>query len=207
MTEKFPKKKYQKISNFYYDYISNLNSEMNLIDINQLNKITEQIIIAIKKKRNIFVCGNGGSAAIANHLLADYAKYIKTKNDIKIKVISLSSNIEMITAISNDINYESIFSYQLNNYALKNDVLISISSSGNSKNILDVIKTAKKLGVKTISFLGFGGGEAKRLSDFSLSISQKNYGMSEDSAHIFMHTICQFIKQKISSKNIKNITF
>ena len=69
MTEKFPKKKYKKISNFYYDYISNLNKEMNLIDINQLNKITDQIIFAIKKKRNIFVCGNGGSAAIANHLL------------------------------------------------------------------------------------------------------------------------------------------
>ena len=74
----------------------------------------------------------------------------------------MSSNIEMITAISNDINYDSIFSYQLNNYALKNDILISISSSGNSKNILNAIKTAKKLGVKTISFLGFAGGKKQK---------------------------------------------
>ena len=128
----------------------------------QLDKITNQLVSTIKKRKNIFVCGNGGSAAIANHLLADYAKYIKTNYKLKIKVISLSSNIEIITAISNDINYDNIFSYQLNNYAKRGDVLISISSSGNSKNIIEAIKKAKKLGVKSISFLGFDGVKQKK---------------------------------------------
>lgn len=207
MTKQFPKKKYKKISNFYNDYILALNNSLSHIDMKQLDKITNQLVSTIKKRKNIFVCGNGGSAAIANHLLADYAKYIKTNYKLKIKVISLSSNIEIITAISNDINYDNIFSYQLNNYAKRGDVLISISSSGNSKNIIEAIKKAKKLGVKSISFLGFDGGKAKKISDYNLSIPLKNYGISEDSAHIFMHAICQFIKQKISSKKIKNITF
>ena len=204
MIKQFPKKKYKKISNFYSDYILALNNSLSHIDFKQLDKITSRLISTIKKRKNIFVCGNGGSAAIANHLLADYAKYIKTNYKLKIKVISLSSNIEIITAIS---NYDYIFSYQLNNYAKRGDVLISISSSGNSKNIIEAIKKAKKLGVKSISFLGFDGGKAKKISDYNLSIPQKNYGISEDSAHIFMHAICQFIKQKISSKKIKNITF
>ena len=109
--------------------------------------------------------------------------------------------------IYNDINFDKIFSYQLENLIQKNDLLVSVSSSGNSKNILDAIKMCNKKGGISISFLGFGGGKAKKISNYSLIFDMKNYGLSEDSAHIFMHVICQFLKQKISSLKIKNIIF
>ena len=139
--------------------------------------------------------------------MADYGKYIKTNNDLKPKIISLSSNIEVITAISNDISFDKIFSYQLENLMQKNDLLVSVSSSGNSKNILEAIRMCNKKGGTSISFLGFGGGKAKRISNHSLIFDVKNYGLSEDSAHVFMHVICQFLKQKISNLKIKKIIF
>lgn len=203
----FPSKKYKLIDEFYNDYVSILNNFLKRVDSNSLVKVSNLILKALRKDSKIFICGNGGSAAIANHFLADYGKYIKTNNDLKPKIISLSSNIEIITAISNDISFDKIFSYQLENLIQKNDLLLSVSSSGNSKNILEAIKVCNKKGGTSISFLGFGGGKAKRISHHSLIFDVKNYGLSEDSAHIFMHVICQFLKQKISNLKIKNIIF
>jgi phosphoheptose isomerase len=203
----FPSRKYKSINEFYDDYVSILNNFLKQVDINSLVKVSNLILKALKKNSKIFICGNGGSAAIANHFLADYGKYIKTNSDLKPKIISLSSNIEIITAISNDISFDKIFSYQLENLMQKNDLLVSVSSSGNSKNILEAIKMCEKKGGTSISFLGFGGGKAKKISNHSLIFDVKNYGLSEDSAHIFMHVICQFLKQKISNLKIKKIIF
>ena len=203
----FPSKKYKLIDEFYNDYVSILNNFLKKVDCNSLVKVSNLILKALRKNSKIFICGNGGSAAIANHFVADYGKYIKTNNDLKPKIISLSSNIETITAISNDISFDKIFSYQLENLIQKNDLLLSVSSSGNSKNILEAIRMCNKKGGTSISFLGFGGGKAKRISNHSLIFDVKNYGLSEDSAHIFMHVICQFLKQKISNLKIKNIIF
>lgn len=203
----FPSKKYKSIDEFYNDYVSALNNSLKQVDSNSIVKVSNLILKALKKNNRIFICGNGGSAAIANHFVADYGKYIKTDNNLKPKIVSLSSNIELITAISNDINFDKIFSYQLENLMQKKDLLVSVSSSGNSKNILDAIKMCNKKGGISISFLGFGGGKAKKISNYSLIFDMKNYGLSEDSAHIFMHVICQFLKQKISSLKIKNIIF
>ena len=207
MIKNFPLKKYNSIIKFYKDYIRVLNECLHEIDEENLFKISNEIQFALENKKKIFVCGNGGSAAIANHFLADYAKYIKTNDKLKPQIISLSSNIEIITAISNDISFEQIFSYQLSNLISKDDLLISISSSGNSKNILKALEVCKKNGGRSISFLGFDGGQAKKISNYSLVLNMRNYGLSEDSAHIFMHVICQYLKQKISKLPINKITF
>mgnify|MGYP001215468001 FL=1 len=117
---------------------------------------------------------------------------------LKPKVISLSSNLETITAISNDLNYDQIFKYQAESLFEKNDLLLIISSSGNSKNVKEVIKYSKKKGVKVIGFSGFKGGYLKKHSDISVHIPADNYGISEDSHHILMHVILQYLilKQK-----------
>jgi phosphoheptose isomerase len=105
----FPSRKYKSINEFYDDYVSILNNFLKQVDRNSLVKVSNLILKALKKNSKIFICGNGGSAAIANHFLADYGKYIKTNSDLKPKIISLSSNIEIITAISNDISFDKIF--------------------------------------------------------------------------------------------------
>jgi phosphoheptose isomerase len=132
---------------------------------------------------------------------------MKTDNNLCPKIFSLSSSNELLTAISNDISYDKIFSYQLKVLASSGDILLVISSSGNSKNLIEVIKAAKKMKIKIISFTGFDGGIIKRISDYNLHFNYKNYGISEDLHHISMHLICQYIRMKYSNKDVKKIKF
>lgn len=203
----FIKKKYNNISNFSKDYISILSDTLHKIDFNSLSKIVSLIEKKVKNKKTLYVCGNGGSAAISNHFVCDYLKYMRTDNNLLPKIFSLSSSNELITAISNDISYNKIFSYQLKVLACSGDILLVISSSGNSKNLIEVIKAAKKMNIKTISFTGFDGGIIKRISDYNLHFNYKNYGISEDLHHISMHLVCQYIRMKYSNRNVKKIKF
>ncbi len=204
---KFPKKKYSEINQFFYNYIDNLNLCLRKTNLKKLKKISKMIEDTIKNKNKIFICGNGGSAAIANHYVADYLKLLRTNTNLKPKIISLVSNMELITAISNDLNYDEIFSYQLETLAEKQDLLLMVSASGNSKNLLNALKFTKKIKMKSISFVGFNGGALLKKSDICLHTKISNYGISEDLAHIFMHIIIQFLRQKNLTKNLKRVKF
>ena len=131
---------------FFKNYYENLKLVMNNINLKKLLIITNFLEKKIINNNNIFVAGNGGSAAIANHMLCDFNKGIKisSKKKLKPKIISLVSSIEIMTAVANDINYNEIFSNQLENYYKKGDCLICFSSSGQSENIIQVMKFAKK---------------------------------------------------------------
>ena len=183
----------KNFNNFLETYLSNLINSIKLSKIDQIEKASIKILETIKKKGTIFVCGNGGSAAISNHYVCDYLKFLRQHTKLKPKVISLSSNLETITAISNDFSYDQIFKYQAESLFEKNDLLLIISSSGNSKNIKEVVKYSKKKGVKVIGFSGFKGGYLKKHSDISVHIPADNYGISEDSHHILMHIILQYL--------------
>ena len=204
---KFPKKKYKSIKEFSLQYLMLRYKDITSINFIELEKIIHLIEKKIEKQQTLYVCGNGGSAAIANHFVSDYLKYARTNTSIKPKIISLSSNLETITAISNDFNYSKIFSYQLESLATTDDILLTISSSGNSENIINALKTAKVKKLKTISFSGFGGGKAHKLSDYGIALKSKNYGIVEDLHHTLMHFICQFLRQKYATKNINRISF
>ncbi len=203
----FPKKKYKKIRDYFFDYLNVSSEVIKKIDIEILIKIANLLENKIKSNKNIFICGNGGSAAIANHYVADYLKLLRTNTKLKPKFISLVSNFELITAISNDISYDKIFSYQIESLGSKNDLLIIISSSGNSKNLINAIKVAKNKKMKIISFVGFSGGLIHKKSDLSLLSKVNNYGISEDIAHILMHIIIQFLRQKNLTKNLEKVKF
>ena len=182
-----------KIQSFLESYLQTLHNSILKSGIKKLEKASLLIKRTSQKKKTIFVCGNGGSAAIANHYVCDYLKFLRQKSNLKPKVISLSSNIETITAISNDINYDQVFKYQAESLFEKNDLLIIISSSGNSKNIKEVLKFAKQRKVKVIGFSGFDGGFLKKKSDISIHVDANNYGISEDAHHILMHVMLQYL--------------
>jgi phosphoheptose isomerase len=190
-------------NDFINKYFSNIQHALRNIDYKKILKISDFLEKKIKKKKTIYVAGNGGSAAIANHLLCDFNKGIKisSKNKLKPKIISLVNSMETITAISNDINYDKIFSFQLENYYKKGDCLICFSSSGQSKNIIDVIIFAKKNGIKTILFQGFGNLNRRIIPDYHLNLKYKNYGITEDIFQSIMHVISQYIRSKFESKN------
>lgn len=142
----------------------------------------------------IFSCGNGGSAAISNHLVCDCMKGIRSNGWLKPKVNSLSSAIELITAIVNDIGSEEMFSFQLTSMASEGDVLIAISSSGTSPNIVKAMRTAREMKVATIAMTGFSGGDTARLADVSLHVDTQNYGLIEDVHQSLMHILAQHLR-------------
>ncbi len=199
-------KKHPSCREFFYDYNKKLSEILKDKHLIELEKITKFLEKSIKSRRKIFVCGNGGSASVANHFLCDFNKGIKISSSKKLfpEVISLSNSIELITAISNDLRYDEIFSFQLQNYARKNDILVIISSSGKSKNIINAINYAKKNSIKIISFIGFGENKhVKKFSDFYVNLKTKNYGLTEDIFQSMMHMISQFIRLKNSKKTLE----
>ncbi len=199
----FPKHKIKNSTLFFKKY-TQIHAEFLLkLDYDLLNKISLLLERTIKKNKNIFVCGNGGSAAIANHFLCDFNKGIKISSKKKMipKVISLNSSNEIITAIANDISFSSVFSQQLENYANKGDCLLTISCSGNSRNIIEAIKISKKKQLNIISFTGFEKTN-KFKTKIHFNVGCKNYGICEDIFQGLMHMISQSIRQKFSIKKL-----
>ena len=191
----------EKVEKFISTYINSLSSSIMNSDMEKLHKAAMQILKTIKKDATIYVCGNGGSAAIANHYVVDFLKFFREKTIYKPKIVSFSNNIETITAISNDIKYKFVFKYQAENFCKKNDLIIIVSSSGNSENIIELLKFTKKNKITTIGFSGFKGGYLKKNSDISVHINAENYGISEDAHHILMHAQLQYLIKYFSGKN------
>jgi phosphoheptose isomerase len=156
----------------------------------------------------VYVCGNGGSAAIANHWVCDFMKGLRTDTDLMPKIISLSANLELNMAIANDIEYAEIFVYPLRALANPGDVLLTVSSSGNSENVVRAIDWARDNKVHTISLDGFAGGRASKQADVSLHIEAKNYGLVEECHHAIMHMLAHFLRMKhMPAARIAEVTF
>lgn len=156
----------------------------------------------IKSKRKIFICGNGGSAADAQHLAAEFLVRLRSHVNRKpYPVISLAQDTSTITACGNDLGYENIFSRNLQALSSKNDLLIVLSTSGNSKNILKVLNMAKKIKVKSIAFLGNKGGKSKNKSDLELIIPSKNTARIQECQMFLGHYIFQEVEDLLININ------
>ena len=194
------------INFFLRYYLKSLNNALDKISKRELEKASELIEKTIKKDKHIYVCGNGGSGAIADHYVVDYTKQLSKNTSLKAKIRSLNSDSYLMTAIANDISYDEIFSFQASRYIKSGDILILISSSGNSKNIKSVLKYCNKNNIKTIGFSNFSGGYLKKNCTISIHSKIDNYGIGEDINHILMHTIMQYLSLKHlkKSKSKKN---
>lgn len=181
------------IKDHFIDYRKQLNQALDSIDTENLSKVFSEILQSISRRDNIFVCGNGGSAAIAEHFVADNSKLVSQNTAFKPKMYSLVSNAALLTAYANDNGYEYCFSEQLKLFGHKTDLLIAISSSGKSPNIINAIRQANKMGMTTISITGFDGGEAKQISLYNIHVNSHHYGKVEDCHHIIMHNLASFI--------------
>lgn len=148
----------------------------------------------------VFTCGNGGAASIANHFHCDHTKGVRQATEMTPKVISLSTSVELLTAIANDIGYDAIFAYQLESLAEVGDLLVAFSVSGESPNIIRALQWAHEHGVRSISVTGFNpDNRAAKLSDISLHIRSSNYGIVEDIQQSMMHAFAQFARQSVMS--------
>ncbi len=166
-----------------------------------INKVIKKIYKTIKNGGKIYICGNGGSAADAQHLAAEFLIRLRpTFNRRALPVISLALDTSTITACGNDIGFDKIFARNLEALGSKKDMLIAISTSGNSKNILNVLKFAKKNKIYSVGFLGNKGGMAKKISNLNLIIPSSNTARIQE-AHIFLgHYIFEQVENLLFKK-------
>ncbi len=179
-----------------------LNAKYSLLSSkNKIDKVINLIYSKIKNNGKIFICGNGGSAADAQHLAAEFIVRLRPKINRKpLPAVSIVGDTSTITACSNDYDFSQVFKRNLEALATKKDLLLTISTSGNSKNIVEVLKYAKKNSIKSIGFLGSTGGKAKNFCDNSLIVRSKNVARIQE-AHIFLG---HYILEKVEDLLIKN---
>lgn len=164
------------------------------VDAKALDAVSEVLVESFSTGRNIFVCGNGGSAAIADHFCCDHSKGVYADTGFLPQIQPLTGNISTLTAIANDMGYDKVFSHQIHMKGTTGDVLIAISSSGNSPNIIDALNRAKLKKMTTIALVGFDGGAAKNIADHVIHVNCNNYGVVEDSHQALMHIMAQSIR-------------
>lgn len=185
---------------FAKDYLDKLWKGINKISPERFEEIAHVLISAYEKDKQIFIFGNGGSAAIASHMACDLGKGTLTNvYDVKEKrfrVISLTDNMPLFSALANDMGYEYVFTQQLQNLVQTGDIVIGISGSGNSLNIVNAMILANSLGAITIGFIGFDGGRMKKYCDYFLHFQEKNYQRCEDAHLIFQHIITSYVAEK-----------
>lgn len=191
----FPDRKYASIQPYCDAYFERLAEAHRSVDRAAVERACAMLERGLRDGVTLFTCGNGGSAAIANHLLCDYVKGVQTGTTYRPRVISMSANLELMLAIGNDICFEDIFLYQLRTMGRAGDILMTISSSGNSENIVRPVSWAKDNGLRTIALTGFSGGRSAGLADVNIHVAAANYGVVEDVHQSIMHIIAQYLRQ------------
>lgn len=192
--EKFPDRKYDTASSFLADYAAAVAAALGSVRGSEIDRAVTAIKRAMLGDKLIYSCGNGGSAAIANHLTCDCSKGIATNTTLRPRVVSLSATVELLTAIANDVAYSEVFVNQLKNIARPGDVLITISSSGDSENVVRAIAWAADNGMTTIALSGFSGGRSAAMADINLHVTAENYGVVEDVHQSLMHLLAQYVR-------------
>lgn len=173
------------------NYLEGLKNVIREIPIDKVEKVENAILDAYKRESTIFIFGNGGSAATASHFACDINKGACCTLKKRFKVMCLNDSIPTIMAYANDNSYSDIFAEQLKNFLKPDDLVIGISASGNSKNILKAIRYAKKAGARTAGLTGFSGGRLARLADLSVVVKVNDMQKIEDAHLIITHIIMQ----------------
>lgn len=185
------------------NYLANLKTILDRLPLEPIEKIAEALERAHAERRQIFIIGNGGSAATASHMMNDLNKgTLGHKGDApwgRFRVIALTDNVSLMTAWANDTDYNHIFSEPLKNLANAGDLLIAISASGNSPNILAACDAAKQLGLQIIGLTGFGGGKLAQMADIALVVPSNEYGPVEDVHMILDHILTSYLYGKLKA--------
>lgn len=192
---------------FAKKYLEKLQQGLAKIPLNKFEEIAEILLTAYDNGKQVFIFGNGGSSAIASHMACDLSKGTLTNvydvNEKRFRVIALTDNMALFSALANDIGYEHVFEQQLRNLVQHGDVVIGISGSGNSANVINGLILAKSRGATTIGFVGFDGGKMKKFCDHCLHFEEKNYQLSEDAHLIFQHIVSSYIAERKIDRDLK----
>jgi D-sedoheptulose 7-phosphate isomerase len=191
--------------NFYEAYVDNLHQQLRALDYDKIEAFVSELLHGWVKGRKVFICGNGGSAANAEHIANDLLYGVNPKG-LALNIEALSSNSAVLTCLANDTGYENIYAQQLISKAQAGDMLIVLSGSGNSPNIVKALQQARLLKMKTCAVVGFTGGKAKELADIVIHSPIEDMQISEDIqlvlGHWMMRRLNSMIKIQQDKKNI-----
>lgn len=190
-----------KFQNQIKDYLNLLQNAINLLSIEEVDKFLDILLTAYEQDSTIFIFGNGGSASTASHFATDFNKGVSYGLDKRFKVMALTDSISTISAYSNDTSCEDIFVEQMKNFIKDKDVIIGVSGSGNSKNVLKAIEYANARGNITLGITGYNGGILKKIAKYSINANINDMQVSEDIhmiiVHLAMRVFDNFIRNKI----------
>ena len=201
------------ILHFIDSYFQEIIKCIVLLDKKSIAKIIEVIFVAYQTDKNIYILGNGGAASTSSHMAADLGKgtlaRVYDKSEKRLHVISLTDNVALITAYANDLSYDDVFLQQLRNLLERDDVVIAISGSGNTKNVINAILYSKKIGAKTIGLTGFNsGGKLAQIVDVPLIVKTAHYGPIEDVhmmiGHLVSACIANFKHSELGFRKSRN---
>lgn len=177
-------------------YFKREKEAIDALDVNALSDALGAIVKACEQGGTIYTMGNGGSAATASHFVCDFAKGVYQYTDNPYRMICLSDNTPMLTAIANDISYDDVFSFQLKEKLKEGDLLIAISGSGNSENVLRAVRYAKECNVETVALTGYDGGELKALAEYNMHVPLKDMQITEDLHMVFDHMMMSILRDE-----------
>lgn len=180
------------IAAFMDGYAARLSQALAAVDRDQLAAAQAAIADAAVRGSAIFAIGNGGSAAIADHLVCDFAKGASHERHPPLRAQSMSCNTPLYSALANDLGFDQVFASQIDLFGRQGDLLIAISSSGDSVNILNAVSAARRLGITVVGLSGFSGGRLREAADIRLHVPVDNYGIVEDAHQAIMHVIAQY---------------
>ncbi len=183
------------MNTYLTNYSNTIKDSLDKIDAGEFEKVINTLVEAYKNDKQVFIMGNGGSAASANHFVCDFGKNaVLQEGKRRFRIISVCDNIEKMTALGNDFAFDQIFRQQLINLMNDEDVLISISASGNSPDLIKACEYAKTKNARIVSLSGFEGGKVKDFADANLIARLESYEQIEDMHLIFLHMIVYYIK-------------
>jgi len=198
----FPNRRHSSAGDYFDEYATELAIALASIDRAQLDAAIAILTGAHERDATIFCCGNGGSASIANHMVCDHQKGVSCDTSLRPRVISLSSNVEVMTAVTNDIGFADVFAFPLRIHGRKGDVLVAVSSSGKSENIIRALKAAAEVGMETIALTGFDGGDSRKLAQATIHVDGWNYGVIEDAHQACMHVLAQYLRHEAMPEEV-----
>ena len=190
------KKNYKEIINHVFGEHIKAIEETHEIAFQNIKEAADLIAKSLKSGGTIFWCGNGGSAADSQHIAAEFVGRFK-KNRKPLRSIALTTDSSVLTCVSNDYSFEEIFSRQINALGRKGDVLVAISTSGNSRNVKRALIQAHKMGLKTIGLLGKNGGSCKNYVDVPMIIPSNNTARIQEIHILIEHLLCEIIEHKL----------
>jgi D-sedoheptulose 7-phosphate isomerase len=177
-------------------YREQLRKTLDALPVDRIAAAIEWFDEARANRRHIFVCGNGGSAATASHFVCDVVKGASYEREARFRMMALNDSVSTMTAYSNDVNYECVFTEQLKNFAEPGDILLVISGSGNSPNVVKAVEYANSVGCKTIALTGRDGGKLAHIAQLNVQVTEPHMGRIEDAHMIICHMIGYYFMEQ-----------